>query len=80
MNIQAEKLDIIQWLAQVNDITIIKKFMLLKNANEETEKVNLSPAEKEAIDKGLQSLSEGRFKTHEEVIQITKDKYPDLFK
>lgn len=80
MNIQAEKLDIIQWLAQVNDSRVIKKFMLLKKSNEESIVANLSQEEKEAIDKGLQSISEGRFKSHEEVIEATKNKYPTLFK
>lgn len=80
MNINAEKLDIIQWLAQVNDNKVIKKFMLLKKSNEESIAANLSHEEKEAIDKGLQSINEGRFKSHEEVIEATKSKYPTLFK
>ncbi len=80
MNIQAEKLDIIQWLAQVNDSRVIKKFMLLKKSSEESIVANLSHEEKEAIDKGLQSINEGRFKSHEEVIEATKSKYPTLFK
>lgn len=80
MNIQAEKLDIIQWLAQVNDSRVIKKFMLLKKSNEESIVANLSHKEKEAIDKGLQSINEGRFKSHQEVLESTKNKYPNLFK
>jgi predicted transcriptional regulator len=80
MNIQAEKLDIIQWLAQVNDSRVIKKFMLLKQSNEESIVTNLSQEEKEAIDKGLQSINEGRFKSHQEVLESTKSKYPNLFK
>lgn len=80
MNIQAEKLDIIQWLATVNDSKIIKKFMLLKRSNEEWVSVNLSHEEKDAIDKGLQSLNEGRFKTNEEVTESTRKKYAHLFK
>lgn len=80
MNIQTEKLDIIQWLAKVNDSKIIKQFMLLKRSNEEKVAVNLSQDEKEAIDKGLQSIKEGRFKTHEEVTEATQKKYAHLFK
>ena len=80
MNIQTEKLDIIQWLANVNDSRIIKQFMLLKRSNEEMTVVNLSLAEKDAIDKGLQSIEAGRFKAHEEVTATTKRKYAHLFK
>jgi predicted transcriptional regulator len=80
MNIQAEKLDIIQWLAKVNDSKIIKQFMLLKRSNEEETSVSLSREEKEAIDKGLQAINEGRFKSHEEVTKATRKKYTHLFK
>ncbi len=80
MNIQTEKLDIIQWLANVNDSRIIKQFMLLKRSNEEMTIVNLSQQEKDAIDTGLQSIEEGRFKSHNEVVEATKQKYAQLFK
>lgn len=80
MNIQAEKLDIIQWLAKVNDSNIIRQFMLLKRSNEEMVSANLSEAEKKAVDKGLESLREGRFKTHNEVTEATRKKFTQLFK
>jgi predicted transcriptional regulator len=80
MNIQTEKLDIIQWLARVNDSRIIRQFMLLKKSNEETASVNLTSAEKDAIDKGLESIKEGRFKSHEEVAEATRKKYTHLFR
>lgn len=80
MNIQAEKLDIIQWLAKVNDSNIIRQFMLLKKSNEEKVSVNLTAREIEAIDKGQESIKEGRFKTHEEVAEATRKKYAHLFK
>lgn len=80
MNIHAEKLDIIQWLAGINDRRIIKQFTLLKKSNEEMANVNLSQAEKDAIDKGLQSIREGSFQQHEEVTEATRKKYPHLFK
>jgi predicted transcriptional regulator len=80
MNIQAEKLDIIQWLAGVNESSVIKQFMLLKRTNEETTSIDLSQEEKQAIDKGIQSIEAGRAKSHEEVMEITRKKYPQLFK
>lgn len=80
MNIQAEKLDIIQWLAKVNDSNIIRQFMLLKRSNEEVVSASLSEAEKKAVDKGLESLRKGRFKTHNEVTEATRKKFTHLFK
>lgn len=80
MNIQSEKLDIIQWLASINDSKIIKQFMLLKRSNEERTSINLSDEEKNAVEKGLASIKEGRFKLHDEVREATQKKYPDLFK
>jgi predicted transcriptional regulator len=80
MNIHAEKLDIIQWLAGINDSRIIRQFMLLKKSNVERTDINLSQAEKDAVDKALQSIEEGRYKTYEEVTNATRKKYPHLFK
>lgn len=80
MNIQAEKLDIIQWLAKIDDSRIIKQFILLKRSNEENAVVTLNQGEKDAVHSGLKSIEEGRFKSHEEVEEITKKKYNQLFK
>jgi predicted transcriptional regulator len=80
MNIQTEKLDIIQWLAGVNESHVIKQFMLLKKTNEDKTSIDLSETEKKAIDKGIQSIEAGRVKSHEEVMEVTRRKYPQLFK
>ena len=75
MDIQSEKLEIIQWLTGLTDQEIIHKIVLLKEA----QKTNLSIGEIKAIDKGLQTLKEGRVKTQQEVISITRQKYPQFF-
>lgn len=80
MNIQAEKLDLIQWLAGVNESRVIKQLMLLRRTNEEKTSIDLSEAEKQAIDKGIQSIEAGRVKSHEEVMEVTRKQYPQLFK
>jgi predicted transcriptional regulator len=80
MNIQAEKLDIIQWLAGINDSRIIRQFMLLKKSSENTSTESLSQLEKDAIDKGLSSIEKGNVKLHQEVIDSTRKKYNKLFK
>lgn len=80
MDIQAEKLDIIQWLAGINDGSVILKIKELKKLNEGISSVDISIEEKVVIDRGLKSIEEGRFKTHEEVINATKKKYSQIFK
>jgi predicted transcriptional regulator len=80
MNIQSDKLEIIQWLARINDTKIVKQFVLLKRLNEEQTSVSIKTEEKHAIDEGLKSIKDGRTKSHEEVTQATQKKYPQLFK
>jgi len=47
--------------------------------NEPT-RVDLTAAQRIAIVIGLKSIKEGRVKSHEEVIEVTLVKYPQLFK
>ena len=69
MNIPAEKLKLIEWLAGLTDQTLIEKIKFLK----ENESINLdsweeiSQAEKEAIDQGLEDAQNGKVTPHEEV-------------
>ncbi len=80
MDIQAEKLRLIEWLAGINDYRIIKQFKALKKSNQEQIDTPLTSAEKSAIDQGLKSIADGKVHTHESVIKSTKEKYPNLFK
>lgn len=69
MNIQAEKLRLIEWLAGLTDQTLIERIKLLKET--QTSKTDwweeISMAEREAIDQGLDDAINGRVTTHEEV-------------
>ncbi len=80
MDIQTEKLILIRWLAEIDDINIIKQFKALKKSNEQGAAVLLTNQEKKAIDKGLESVMEGRIEPHEKVVHYTKKKYPHLFR
>lgn len=80
MDIQAEKLSLIEWLAGINDSRIIKQFKALQRSNQEQMENSLTSAEKSAIDKGLKSIAEGKVHTHESVMESTQKKYPNLFK
>ncbi|HPH46530.1 MAG TPA: hypothetical protein PLJ60_02815 [Chryseolinea sp.] len=80
MDIQAEKLDLIKWLEGINDSNIIRQVSALRMSTEKVSTVKLSKAEKEAIDEGLQSIKQGNYKSHKEVMEITHKKFPQLFK
>ena len=80
MDIQADKLSLIEWIAGINDSRIIRQFKSLQKSNQEQVNISLSSAEKSAIDQGLKSIAKGKVHTHESVMQSTKEKYPNLFK
>ena len=77
MSITTEKQEIIKWLDGLNDETIIHQLTALKvSISDDT---RLSTFEKEAINKGLESKSNGNIKPHEDVMHLTKQKFPQLF-
>jgi len=79
MDIQADKLSLIEWIAGINDSRIIRQFKSLQKSNMEQVDASLSPSEKSAVDQGLKSIAEGKVHTHESVMKSTKEKYPNLF-
>ncbi len=78
MDIQAEKLNLIEWLAGIDDSQVIRQLKSLQLSNQQS--VKLSDAEKTAIDQGLQSIKDGQVHSHESVMASTKKKFPNLFK
>jgi len=80
MDIQAEKLNLIKWLAEINDLEVIKQFKILQKSSLEKGAIKLTDVEKSAIDQGLKSIEEDRVQSHESVVEMTKSKYPTLFK
>ena len=76
MNIEARKISLIHQILLVQQDTILDKIeaLLVRRTS------NVTEAQKKAIDKGLQSLSEGKKIPHNEVIKQMKEKYPKYFK
>ena len=67
MNIQSEKLGLIEWLSTLNDISIIEK---LKSIKEDYSKSKdwwdtLNKEELESIKRGLKDLEEAKLHPHE---------------
>jgi len=68
MNLDSEKLKIIDWIANITDESMIAKIKLLKDHPNETDWWNeISEAEKASIERGLADAAAGRVVPHEEV-------------
>ena len=72
MNIQTEKLGLIEWIARLNDSSVIEK---IKRIHDDYSKSvdwwdEISTAEKESIDRGLKDISEGKVHSHETAKKI----------
>ena len=67
MNIQAEKLKLIAWLACLTDATLIERIKFLKeNASKTDWWEEISKAEKHAIGAGLADAEKGNLTSHTE--------------
>ena len=75
MDIQAEKLRLIEWIAGLNDAKTIKEFLVLKKAKEVDWWDEVSEEERRSIKQGLAELDRGESIPHEEVMREVREKY-----
>jgi predicted transcriptional regulator len=68
MDIQTEKLQLIEWLARLNNTSIIKRFIALKKEQEKDWWDQLSKEEKAEIEEGLAQADKGELVPHKEVM------------
>ena len=68
MDIQAEKLNLIKWLAEVKEPSIIERFIALKNDQQMDWWDQIDTDEKAEIEEGLRQADKGEVFTHEEVM------------
>jgi len=68
MDIQTDKLRLIQWLAGLTDPGTIKEFVTLKKSKEVDWWDEISDEERGEIEKGLAQANRGEVIPHEEVI------------
>ena len=72
MNIQSEKLNLIEWISRLNDASIIEK--LIKIQEEYLKSKNwadtLNEEELESINRGLKDFEEGRIHSQETVRKV----------
>ena len=67
MNIQSEKLGLIEWLSTLKDISIIEKLKAIKEDYSKSKDWwdTLNKEELESIEKGLKDLEDSRIHSHE---------------
>ncbi|HMI67021.1 MAG TPA: hypothetical protein VK517_13340 [Cyclobacteriaceae bacterium] len=68
MDILAEKLQLIEWLASLNNITILKRLIVLKREQENDWWDQPSKEEKAEIEEGLAKADRGEVVPHKEVM------------
>jgi predicted transcriptional regulator len=72
MNIQAEKLGLIEWITRLNDSAVIEKIVRIKNDYLKSADWwdDISPEEQASIERGLKDIAEGKTHPHEEVKKL----------
>jgi hypothetical protein len=81
MDVKATKLQFIERYLKISDETIIEKlYQTLNDEISKKKRLPLSVEEKEAIDKGLEDIKNGRTLSGDQVRAQMKMKYPDLIR
>jgi predicted transcriptional regulator len=72
MNIQTEKLDLIEWISRLNDSSIIDKLRIIKNDYSKSKEWwdALNKEEIDSINRGLKDFEEGRVHSHDSARNI----------
>lgn len=78
MDVKEKKLDLIDWLVNLTDETIIEKVYDFKKTASQDWDEEFSKEEKLGIERGLEDFEEGRVSTHEQVTERIKSKFPFL--
>lgn len=76
----AEKQELIDWVKNLEDQTLLQHLKELKDSEDEKGNYMVSESEREGILRGLEDLANGRTKSHEEVQAELRQKFPHFFK
>jgi predicted transcriptional regulator len=68
MDIQTEKLQLIEWLARLNNAVVLKQFISLKKEKEKDWWDQISIEEKKEIEEGIAQADRGETLSHSEVM------------
>lgn len=78
MGINSEKNNLIQWISETEDEGLIHRIKMLFETSPVN--TNLSKEEKKAVDEGIRAIEKGEMKSHDEVKQLTKEKFSHLYR
>lgn len=79
MDIQIQKLELIEWLVSINDRKIIDSLTKFKNSENNVTKETLTVNQKKAIDNALFQVENNETISHDLVMEETKKRYPNYF-
>ncbi|MHA8086205.1 hypothetical protein [Aquirufa sp. Wall-65K1] len=68
--IQSKKLELIQWLSTIDDITVLNKIFELKKQENIDWWNSISELEKQSIEQGLQEAENGKLNNHSKAKQL----------
>ncbi len=71
ITLQSKKLELIRWLAELQDSAVINEIFELKKKDKEWWN-EISTAERESIKSGMDDIDEGRLIPHEELVRYFK--------
>jgi len=64
LNIQNKKLELIQWLSTIEDLSILEKIMDVRKQESKDWYNSISDSEKQSIEKGLEDAEAGKLNPH----------------
>ncbi|WP_264537978.1 hypothetical protein [Flavobacterium sp. N1736] len=70
LNIQSKKLELIQWLSTIEDLSVLNKIIDLKKQENKDWWNSISENEKQSIEKGLQDAEAGKLNSHSKAKQL----------
>jgi len=70
MNIHAEKIKLIEWITQINDVVVLDKLLQFRSKNHADWWVELNDYEKDELNLGLKDLDEGNTIDHSEARKL----------
>ena len=70
LNIQSKKLELIQWLSTIEDLSVLNKIIDLKKQENKDWWNSISENEKLSVEKGLQDAEAGKLNSHSKARQL----------
>ncbi len=70
LNIQSKKLELIQWLSTLEDLSVLNKILDLKKQETKDWWKLISDEEKQSIENGLEDADAGKLNSHSKARQL----------